>query len=171
MRWYRAVMSDNLYHQGRGFDHRRHVFTSYYRSAFTALRDSGPLAPQHAFDHPFEGVVLHVLQAAEGRADDLVEWLQTEFVPAQLARSDAAIVLAFRPAGAEVGSVPGLEGIPTPDRLVTMLWMLESDPRAHWSHWADHDALVERSGLGRVLLGAPFVPTVPGTDRYVSELR
>ena len=31
--------------------------------------------------------------------------------------------------------------------------------------------LVTASGFGRVELMAPFIPTLPGTDRYVEELR
>ena len=31
--------------------------------------------------------------------------------------------------------------------------------------------LVETGGQGTLALVAPFVPTVPGTDRYVDELR
>jgi hypothetical protein len=81
------------------------------------------------------------------------------------------MVLAFLPERDKVGTVSGLEPVPTPDRLVTLLWLLESDPRTCWSRWLRHGELVDASGFGRVVLAAPFVPTVPGTDLHVSELR
>jgi hypothetical protein len=35
---------------------------------------------------------------------------------------------------------------------------------------ADHTALLEKSGLGRVLFASPFLITVPGTDTYTDQL-
>ena len=29
---------------------------------------------------------------------------------------------------------------------------------------------IEQAGLGRLLFSAPFIPTLPGTDRYADEL-
>lgn len=58
------------------------------------------------------------------------------------------------------------------DTRLTLLWFLEADPRECWEgHFTGLDAAVAEGELGRVELVAPFVPTVPGTDRYVDELR
>ncbi|WP_177000980.1 hypothetical protein [Streptomyces sp. cf386] len=38
-------------------------------------------------------------------------------------------------------------------------------------HFTDLDTAVAASGLGDVTFVAPFIPTIPGTDRYVDELR
>ncbi|MBR7674650.1 hypothetical protein KDA82_16810, partial [Streptomyces daliensis] len=55
---------------------------------------------------------------------------------------------------------------------LTLLWFLEQDPRECWEAWfTGLDEAVAGSGLGRVELVAPFLPTVPGTDTYVDELR
>lgn len=65
--------------------------------------------------------------------------------------------------------VKQVEGVGT---RLTLLWFLQDDPRDQWrDHFADLDAAVRASGLGEVQLVAPFIPTVPGTDRYVDELR
>lgn len=82
------------------------------------------------------------------------------------------MVTVFRPTplpGDRMTYVKQVEGV---DTRLTLLWFLEADPREVWqSHFAALDGdLVER-GLGRVELVAPFVPTVPGTDRYVDQLR
>jgi hypothetical protein len=58
------------------------------------------------------------------------------------------------------------------DTRLTLLWFLEADPRDCWEgYFADLETPVTESGLGRVELVAPFIPTVPGTDRYVDQLR
>jgi hypothetical protein len=56
---------------------------------------------------------------------------------------------------------------------VTLLWFLEADPRECWErHFTGLDTEVAAGpGLGRVELVAPFIPTIPGTDAYVAELR
>jgi hypothetical protein len=65
--------------------------------------------------------------------------------------------------------VKQVEGV---DTRLTLLWFLETDPRECWqAHFADLDEGVGESGLGRTELVAPFIPTVPGTDRYVADLR
>lgn len=62
-----------------------------------------------------------------------------------------------------------VEGV---DTRLTLLWFLEQDPRECWDrHFTGLEETVAESGLGRVELLAPFVPTVPGTDRYVDRLR
>jgi hypothetical protein len=67
--------------------------------------------------------------------------------------------------------VKQVEGVGT---RLTLLWFLQRDPREP-GVWAEHftglDTAVAAAGLGRVELVAPFVPTLPGTDTYVDELR
>ncbi len=65
--------------------------------------------------------------------------------------------------------VKQVEGV---DVRLTLLWFLEADPRACWEpYFTGMAEEVGERGLGRVELVAPFIPTVPGTDRYVDELR
>jgi hypothetical protein len=80
------------------------------------------------------------------------------------------MVTVFRPTplpGDRMTYVKQVEGV---DTRLTLLWFLEKDPRACWTeHFADLETLGGPDG--RVELVAPFIPTVPGTDRYVDELR
>lgn len=65
--------------------------------------------------------------------------------------------------------VKQVEGV---DTRLSLLWFLETDPRECWDPWfTGLEEKVTESGLGRVELLAPFVPTVPGTDTYVDQLR
>jgi hypothetical protein len=56
------------------------------------------------------------------------------------------------------------------DRRTLLLLFTDDDPRLCHDAWSGLPAAVAASGMGQVELVAPFVPTVPGTDRYCDEL-
>jgi hypothetical protein len=174
VQWSIAAMSDNLYFQGRTFTERTHVYTTFNRYGFGVLRrPSGPLRPEHALDHPFAGLVVEIVDAGgeEGRSD-LVDWLREDFAPVQLARTTSSMCLAFLPSPRQTPSrVPGITEPQSVTRLVTLLWFLDVDPRQCWSGFLDHGRIISDEGRGQLLLAAPFIPTIPGTDMYVEDLR
>jgi hypothetical protein len=63
---------------------------------------------------------------------------------------------------------------PDPRELASrylLLSFLEADPQADWSaRFSALDRDLAASGLGKVIYAGPFIPTVPGTDKYVDEL-
>jgi hypothetical protein len=61
--------------------------------------------------------------------------------------------------------VKDVEGI---DTRLTILWFTEGDSLDAWPEFEDVGL---DPALGRVELMAPFTPTLPGTQRYVDELR
>ncbi|MEU2514841.1 hypothetical protein [Streptomyces syringium] len=173
MRWTVGI-NKRLNSDGRVHQARRHVFTAFQDHEATVYRD-GTEGPRdfHALDHPYAGLVLEVIDANGLRErEELLRWLSVERLPERLAGSPAAMVTVFRPTplpGDRMSYVPQVEGV---DTRLTLLWFLERDPRVCWEeHFAGGGADVERTGLGRLELAAPFIPTVPGTDRYVDELR
>ncbi|MEV4873226.1 hypothetical protein [Streptomyces syringium] len=173
MRWTVGI-NKRLHRDGRIHQARRHVFTAFQDHEATVYRD-GTEGPRdfHALDHPYPGLVLEVIDANGPRErEELLRWLGAERLPERLTGSPAAMVTVFRPTplpGDRMSYVPQVEGV---DTRLTLLWFLERDPRVCWEeHFAGCGADVERTGLGRVELAAPFIPTVPGTDRYVDELR
>nr|WP_206325837.1 MULTISPECIES: hypothetical protein [unclassified Streptomyces] len=171
MKWTVAI-NKRLDRDARVHHARTHVFTSFQDHAATVYRD-GAAGPRdvHALDHPYAGLVLQVVDCAgaEERAA-LLERLAARELPRRLAGSPAAMVTVFRPTplpGDRMTYVKQVEGV---DTRLTLLWFLERDPRDCWSeHFADLGELAGDGG--RVELVAPFVPTVPGTDRYVDLLR
>lgn len=173
MRWTVSI-NKRLNRDDRVCQDRTHVFTSFQDHEVTVYRD-GAEGPRdfHALDHPYAGLVVEVIDAESAeRRGELLAWLTAERLPVRLAGGPAAMVTVFRPTplpGDRMTYVKQVEGIGT---RLTLLWFLEADPREVWaSHFTGLDGdLVER-GLGRVELVAPFVPTVPGTDRYVDQLR
>ena len=67
---------------------------------------------------------------------------------------------------------PGLAGSGTRvgDRLFVACF-LEVDPREVWgASFADLGDAVAGSGLGSVVLAAPFIGTIPGTPAYSDQL-
>ncbi|MGW5675313.1 hypothetical protein ACWEV4_09530 [Streptomyces sp. NPDC003860] len=173
MKWTVGI-NQRLNRDGRVYHQREHVLTAFQDHEATVYRD-GAAGPRdhHALDHPYAGLVLEVVDAqGPEQRGELLEWLCARHLPGRLAGSDAAMVTVFRPTplpGDRMSYVRQVEGV---DTRLTLLWFLEGDPRSHWQErYAGLDRAVDESGLGRVELVAPFVPTVPGTDRYVDELR
>jgi hypothetical protein len=173
MKWTVAI-NKRLNRDARVYHDRTHVFTAFQDHATTVYRD-GAAGPRdfHALDHPYAGLVLEVIDAdsAQQRAE-LLRWLRGRHLPRRLAGSPAAMVTVFRPTplpGDRMTYVKQVEGV---DTRLTLLWFLEAAPGDCWDPcFTGLEEAVAESGLGRVELVAPFIPTVPGTDRYVDRLR
>lgn len=173
MKWTVAI-NRRLNRDARVYQDRTHVFTAFQDHEATVYRD-GAAGPRdfHALDHPYAGLVTEVIDtdSAQQRAE-LLEWLRARHLPRRVAGSPTAMVTVFRPTplpGDRMTYVKQVEGV---DTRLTLLWFLESDPRDCWDqHFTGLEEAVAESGLGRVELVAPFIPTVPGTDRYVDRLR
>ncbi|MEU6394134.1 hypothetical protein [Streptomyces sp. NPDC046939] len=174
MKWTVAI-NKRLNRDGRVHHDRTHVFTAFQDHEATVYRD-GAAGPRdfHALDHPYAGLVLEVVDVADGeRRPEVAKWLRSWHLPPVLAGSPAAMVVLFRPTplpGDRMTYVKQVEGV---DTRLTLLWFLEADPRDCWQErFTGLGEQVAEAGLGaRVELMAPFVPTVPGTDRYVDQLR
>ncbi len=173
MRWTVGI-NKRLNRDGRVHQERTHVFTAFQDHEATVYRD-GAVGPRdfHALDHPYQGLVLEVIDA-EGpdRRAALLEWLCSRHLPGALAGSPAAMVTLFRPTPLPGDRMTYVKQVEAVDTRLTLLWFLQDDPRECWeAHFTGRDTAVAASGLGRVELVAPFIPTVPGTDLYVDLLR
>jgi len=174
VRWAISAMSDNLnFQEGRTFAERKHVFTTFSTYELGVLRDpASPMRPEHALDHPFPGLVVEILDAGDaGDREGLLDWVREEFAPAEMVGGPLAMCIGFFPAPRPTPTrVAGVTEPPNLGRLLTLLWFLDVDPRQCWSHFMGHGATIADGGKGKLLLAAPFVPTIPGTDTYVDEL-
>ncbi|MDX2939499.1 hypothetical protein [Streptomyces ipomoeae] len=173
MRWTVAI-NKRLNRDARVYQDRTHVFTAFQDHEATVYRD-GAAGPRdfHALDHPYAGLVLEVVDA-EGPAEraELLEWLRSRHLPKRLAASPTAMVTVFRPTPLPLDRMSYVKQVEAVDTRLTLLWFLQTDPRDCWEpHFADLGEAVNASGLGRVELLAPFIPTIPGTDTYVDRLR
>ncbi|WP_338672164.1 hypothetical protein V1460_04000 [Streptomyces sp. SCSIO 30461] len=159
MKWTVAI-NKRLNRDRRVHQARTHVFTAFQDHVATVYRD-GAAGPRdyHALDHPYRGLVVEVIDVEE---------------PRRLAGSPAAMVTIFRPTPLPLDRMTYVKQVEGVDTRLTLLWFLEQDPRDCWDGYFADLAAGEAGEWGvpaRVELAAPFIPTLPGTDRYVDELR
>ncbi|HEY4333665.1 MAG TPA: hypothetical protein VGM78_13885 [Ilumatobacteraceae bacterium] len=169
LRW--AVGTNHrLFADGRVFQQRDHTFTAFQQYRGAIYRDAAGPRDVHALNYPYAGLVLEVIDTADRASrETLIEWMRTERVPA--AGSSVALGTLFQPMplpGDKQEYVKDVEGV---DNRLTVLWFTDEDPLHCWSEFADAGARVSAAGVGRVELMAPFIPTLPGTEKYVDQLR
>ena len=164
-----------LYDHGRGFAERSHVHTVLFDHQTTRYREADPVPLALALDHPYRGLVSVFLDRAEGvDPAELDAWLDQEGLPGNLTGTGVASAASFAPrpregdvtqnAPMDLGSLPG-----GPERSL-QLFFLETDPREIWDTFLAYGDQIAASGLATLALAAPFLPTIPGTDRYTDEL-
>jgi hypothetical protein len=155
--------------EGRYYFNRWHPYLSWPNYSGAVYRDEQGPRDIHALNYPYQGVVLEVLDPTSGR-DQLTQWLRDDYLPRRISGSPTAMTLLFEPnplcAAEDAEGGRGLE------RFLTLLSFTETPPPDCWVPlFADAGEAVASSGLGRVVLAAPFYPTVPGTNKYVDQLR
>jgi hypothetical protein len=158
---------------GRVFDDRDVQTATAYDYVGSMRRDADGVPPFMTLDHRYPGCVWMMFERAEDTtADAFSSWLLDEFVAARFAASPVAIVSGFTPRPKEPwwpAAAPEVEGV---GQRVVLAAFVEADPREVWHDcFATLGADLDRSGRGSTLLVAPFIPTKPGTDEYVDELR
>jgi hypothetical protein len=159
-----------LFADGRVFMERDHTFTSFQRYLGPIYRDEDGPRDIHSLNYPYDGLVVEVIDANDSDArDQLVEWMRSERVPA--ADSSVAMGMMFAPMPLPGDKQPYVKDVEGVDDRLTVLWFTEGDSLDAWDEFVGAGELVAANGLGRVELMAPFTPTLPGTDRYVDELR
>jgi hypothetical protein len=146
------------------FEHRDHVHTLLYRYEWCAGGSDAGVPPELALDHPFGGLVVTMIERAEGVSQaDVHAW-------ARDARQ-STLILGFTPMPLPPGAPvtqPGLERL---DRRTLMLGFSDAPPAQVWdAHREMCGSAAQRDGVGRVVWTSPFLPTVPGTDTYTDHL-
>ncbi|MCU1346372.1 MAG: hypothetical protein JWL70_2638 [Acidimicrobiia bacterium] len=153
---------------GRGFEQRKHVFTSFQNYLGATYRDDAGPRDIHALDYPYQAIVLEVADAS-GDVEALQQWLQSDYVPSVQRQSAVAQTLLFQPKPlpttfSDVVDNPGL------NRRLTMVHFLDGDPLTDWSGgFGEHGNVVSASGLGELTFCGPFIPTLPGTNVHALD--
>lgn len=165
-----------LYADGRGFAERDHAHTVMFHSPWSHYRDDDPVPIELALDHHYAGLGSVFIDRADGVTQErLVEFLQNTALPQILAAdSPVASCVSWTPIPRDPavdGNAPMDLGSPTGDDERTMqMFFIDDDPRTCWDRFRAYADAVNDSGLGRVTLAAPFIPTVVGTDTYTDQL-
>lgn len=151
---------------------RRAVHASFYAHRWAACRDEDGVPPEVALDHPFSGVVMLMSERPEGiSAADRERWLLEEDLPQRMRHSEAALCLSLDPLQLPDDSPAYVAPAPGSDRRALELYFLDGDPQASWDGlFGDYAEQHAKAGMGEVSFAAGFIPTLPGTDRYVDEV-
>jgi 2-hydroxychromene-2-carboxylate isomerase len=155
----------------RNFDRRDVVGTVGYDYRGGAFRDPDGVPPEQALDHRYPGIVLAWLErAADVRMPEFEKWLVEQQLPALIKGTPLAMALAFAPKPKASWWPKAAPEVPGIGERLLVSFFTERDPRECWAAFAGLGAALTASRKGRALLVAPFIPVVPGTDRYSDEL-
>ena len=163
----------DLYTHGRGFAERTHVHTSTFHHVGSSYRDDDPVPVELALDRGYDGLVVLWWDATEGTGRALHDVLAVSRMPELLAGSPIEIASSWVPsspdgeqrdAPMDLGSSAG-----GTDRLVQLLFVT-GDVTAMLDRVRAYTGAVESDRSATLLLAAPFLRTVVGTDTYVDQL-
>jgi hypothetical protein len=163
-----------LHKQNRMQPPRDNISTAFYRYAWGAFRDQDGVPPELALEHPYKGIAVTIIERADGADSEAFDArLRQGLLPSAMSASPIAMTLCLRPqplpddAPAYVPR-PGQDEL---DRRYLLLSFLEEEPgQAIVATQQTLDRVLQSESLGRVIYAAPFIPTVPGTDKYVDDL-
>lgn len=183
-----------LYEHGRGFNERTHAQTGLYNLTASSAAGDHPVPLALALDHRYGGLLVVVVEPANGDAAATAAALHDGPLTALLATGSAASASSWtvrRPAApaatqptetestetetAETETAETTSPMPlgatggSPDRVVQLMFC-EGSPSDSWDDIRAYAAAVASQGLGTVTFAAPFLPTNVGTDQYTNEL-
>jgi hypothetical protein len=97
--------------------------------------------------------------------------LEDRLLPESIAQSGPSLCLALRPVPLPEDSPAHVELPEDFDRRILVVSFFDEDPAESMRSWTQGlVSRIEGEGLGTLRLSAPFIPTIPGTDRYADEL-
>lgn len=168
-RWLEATIP-RLAAAGRMFEQRTHVMTGFFDLQREWQRSGHQPRAVHGLEYPYAGLVLEVIdRPAAGGAG----WAPDAFIAKRLAAGEAAQCLHFAPLpwpGA--GPISWFDHAEADSRRSVLVWLLESDPRLNWlPTFGTHRAEIDATGSASLAFLGGFVPTRPGTDHYLDEIR
>lgn len=160
-----AVKQVNVLHaEGRMFKERDHIHTSFYNFDAEYNAPGSSMQIELALDRPYGGIVAFIIELAQGKSSaDLTRFLKGRELPGDVAMSGSPLPLdPTKPADVPVDAT---------ERAVFISFSIE-DPKSVWDEaYVPLAKAIEDAGIGTIAIASPFIPTVPGTDTYVDELR
>ncbi len=163
-----------LYANDRGFPERTHAHTALFEKPWAVYRDDDPVPLELAHDHRYEGLVVLVMDRADGTdPSDLTDLLKDDAMPELMAGSSIAVGSGWIPIdrGQSDNQAPMDLGTPSGGaERVMQLFFLDDKPQADFDRFKDYAKKIDDSGKAKVVFAAPFFPTVVGTDTYTDQL-
>jgi hypothetical protein len=152
----------------RGFEQRKHIFTSFHDYVGPVYRDDAGPRDIHSLNYPYAGIVVQILDALPGVTfDQLVSWLRTNLQPAQAA-SGVAQTLMFKPQPV----APVFADVATPPddgNRVTLVHFVDA-PTTTWADLFSQDRTGSTSAaVATTVFCSPFIATRPGTNDFALD--
>jgi hypothetical protein len=172
LRW-SVGTNQRLLADGRVYLERDHIFTAFQEFLGSVYRDEDGPRDIHAYEHPYGGLVVEVVDAPEGAKDldAIVEYVRSVRAPQAFANGVAMGVL-FTPIPLPEDRMSYVKQVEGLGRRVTVLWFTDGDVRESWQGgFAGAVDQAEQAGVGRCEFVAPFQPTLVGTNKYTDQLR
>lgn len=164
-----------LHEQERMAPPRENISSGFYRYDFGVFRDADGVPAELALEHPFRGIGLTFVDFYDDfmAGDDALETALTAALEACLPGSDCSMSLCLspQPLPDEVPSyVPRVRSEELQRRRL-LLHFFDAQPVHCWrSFTASLSTQLQALQVGDIVYAAPFIPTIPGTDRYVDQL-
>jgi hypothetical protein len=155
---------------------RRAVHAGFYDSRFSVSAEVDGVPAELALEHPFAGVGMTFLEAPTSSARAaLLAAMENRLLPDSLAApgdaSGVELCIGLTPLPLPAQAPSDIEREEGLDRSVLLLSFLRDEPAGAFRNWTQRlAALLGAEGLAELRLAAPFIPTIPGTDRYADEL-
>ena len=166
--WQWTLVAETLTAEGRLNSHRDPIYAGYHDFRDGVVMDPAPMSHQAGLDHPYGLFVLELVDAVNAATrDQLIEWLRDELAPQT---ADRGQVIILTPSALDDSTRE--RGVPEPSSVrVCLAWLLPSWSAQDWdARFGDHESEIRESGLGTLVLAAPFLPLVPGTDHHIDEI-
>jgi hypothetical protein len=166
---YSFAVTPALVEAGRMNGDRDHVSTAVYDYLGGTGRGPDAVPAEIALDHPYAGLAVLWIRPLEGvTVEELGAWCRDTLdgdIAAGLGRIGQVVDFA------QTNFPNGMPPLTGRVEELVRCYFLDADPREVWSdELAGIGKAVEAGGKGRVELAVPFIPTVPGTKRYLDEL-
>jgi hypothetical protein len=154
------------------FSMRKPVHAGFYASRFAVSHDPDGVPIELALEHPYAGVGLTFFEASESAGrEGLAAALEGGWLRESLAAGGPSLALVTEPLPIGEDMPAYVERPKNLSRRLLVFSFHPEDATRTLPAWTRRLAeRVESAGLGRLLLSAPFIPTIPGTDRYADQL-
>ena len=164
---------NQLHNQKRMGPAKLNVSSGFYHYEWGRFRDDDGVPAELALEHPFKGVSISYLDSREGISQETF-------------KAECGKALDVAQAGSACSMSLCLQTLPLPDSVPSyvprttertlrkrhlILHFFQDDPAECWSEFMEtFSSTFEKSNCANIVLAAPFIPTIPGTDAYIDQL-
>jgi hypothetical protein len=155
---------------GRMNPNRTHVSSDYFDLVNVSSRPSNRVPPELALHHPYPGLVVVWTGRAAAASAGASRALGDALVHGE---SEIGQVVSFAPTALPPSypPMPGVAPLMESDKHVHVhCAFIDGDVAASWPALRSRIDAAVRSADVELLLAAPFIPTIPGTDAFLDEL-